>query len=318
MGPADNLTPMFGVPIPTPNTPIMPVQNRTMVQPISALPNSGQSHTFKETSGKHTGIAGVARNVLGTLGDFLLKNIGLDPMYAPAQERRRLNEARQGYAEDPVAAIDRITSINFKEGTRLANEYADNARQDAANAVTAQDRAAALAKADAAEQAKARSISLNMLNTVFDKDEAKRPATYDAVKALIKKQNPSLELPDTYDETTLKAIAGGEVPVKDQIRIENQDDQAEERIQTTQRGQDIRDKRAAIGQDIQERRAAAAANRPRPEKRPTEGDIVSGLIDQQASGKPLSAGQKARVKKYTDGTRASNPLPALKNKYGLK
>ena len=312
MGPADNLTPMFGVPMTTPNAPIMPVQNRTMVQP------SGQSHTFKETSGKHRGIAGVARNVLGTLGDFLLKNIGFDPIYAPAQQKRKMNEAWQGHEVDPVAAIDRITSINFKEGTRLANEYADNARQDAANAVTAQDRAAALAKAEAAEAAKARSISLNMLNTVFDKEEIKRPATYDAVKALIKKQNPGLELPDTYDETALKAIVAGEVPVKDQIRIENQDDQAEERIQVTREGQTIRDKRAAAGQAIQERRAAAVANRPRPGRRPTESEIVSGLIDQQAGGKPLTAGQRARVKKYTDGTRASGTLPALKNKYGLK
>ena len=299
--------------MPTPNAPIMPVQNRTMSSPAG-----GQSHVFKETSGKHKGIAGVARNVLGTLGDFLLKNIGFDPMYAPAQERRRLNEAWQGHAEDPVAAIDRITSINFKEGTRLANEYADNARQDAANAVTAQDRAAALAKAAAAEQTKSNSISLNMLNTVFGTDEGKRPANYDAVKALIKTQNPDLVLPDTYDETALKAIIAGEVPVKDQMRIENQDEQAEERVQTTQRGQDIRDKRAAVGQSIQERRAAAVANRPRPERRATESQVVSDLIDQQAAGKPLSAGQKARVKKYTDGTRASGPLPALKNKYGLK
>lgn len=78
---------------------------------------------YVERDAKHTGLGGVARDILGTLGDFLLTRLRMPAMYGPAQANRRLSSALQGYEQDPESAINRVTSINPTYGMQLRDNH---------------------------------------------------------------------------------------------------------------------------------------------------------------------------------------------------
>ena len=91
-------------------------------------------------------------------------------------------------------------------------------------------------------------------------------------------------------------------------RINNQDEQAATRNDTTLRGQTIRSNDTRRGQDIRSSDAAAgrASRASKSGGRVTEGGVIQGLIDR---GTPLTAGEQARVTKYTQGTSGRRPIP---------
>lgn len=254
-------TPLFGVPL----------QPAPQAAPVAA-PAPAAPQRYQEQDGKHRGVAGVARDILGTLGDFLLTRLHMPAMYAPAQRDRKLAAAQANIDTDPVGSIQQVSSIDPVFGAKLRDQYIDNQRLAAGQASTAEARNARLAQAQDVQNMRTRGYAASMLGSMTSWDDAKRQQFYPQMRAQViaagNKQGLDLstELPETYDPTALDAFIDGAVPVGTQRaqrltkeRIDNQDEQAGARVEATTRGQDIRSSDTRRGQDI--RSGDAAANR---------------------------------------------------------
>lgn len=282
---APQTTPLFGVPL-TPQAAPAPV-----AAPV-ATPQK-----YEEQDGKHKGVAGVARDILGTLGDFLLTRLHMPAMYGPAQKNRKLAAAQAGYETDPLGAINRVTSLDPVFGAKLRDQYIDNQRLAAGQESTVEARNARLANAQEAQNQRTRGYAASMLGSMASWDDAKRQQFYPQMREQVlgagKRQGLDLsaELPETYDSTALDAFIDGAVPVGTQRaqrltkeRIDNQDEQAGARIDATVRGQDLshQDRQSgqaitARGQDI--RASTAAAGR----------SAASERLDRRLASRPAPA-----------------------------
>lgn len=58
------------------------------------------------------GIRGTFRDILGTLGDTFLMQAGQDPLYRNTRMQERRSEALHGFAENPMAAIERLRQLD--------------------------------------------------------------------------------------------------------------------------------------------------------------------------------------------------------------
>lgn len=287
---APQTTPLFGVPVSPQAAPAAPV-----AAPVAA------PRRYQEQDGKHRGVAGVARDILGTLGDFLLTRLHMPAMYAPAQRDRKLAAAQEDYQTDPLGAINQVTSIDPVFGAKLRDQYIDNQRLAAGQASTIEARDARLAQVKEATDQRTRTYAASMLGSMSTWDDAKRQQFYPQMRSQViaagNRQGFDLspELPETYDGTALDAFIDGAVPVGTQRsqrlvkeRIDNQDAQAGARVGATIRGQDVRSADTRRGQDIRSgdaaagraaangRNAARIAARPAPAPRtpkPTATDL---------------------------------------------
>lgn len=214
---------LFGIPVPDS---IANTDNQSQTLPLN-LPDINPvaaSHTYQEQSGKHKGAAGIGRDILGTLGDFLLTRLHMKPMYWPGQQDRKLNAAWQGHDEDPQAALDRVTDVDFNTGTKLRDQYTDNQRLQAAQESTAETRAARVATAQDLVEMKASGYASASLNTMKTWDEPKRKQFYPQLRNQIilagKKYGADFsDLPEVYDASTAPILEGfisGAVPVATQ------------------------------------------------------------------------------------------------------
>lgn len=263
---APQTTPLFGVPL----------QPAPTAAPPVAAPAPASPQRYEERDGKHRGVAGVARDILGTLGDFLLTRLHLPAMYAPAQRDRKLAAAQANIDTDPIGAIQQVSSIDPVFGAKLRDQYIDNQRLAASQASTAEARNARLAQAQEAQNMRTRSYAASMLGSMANWDDAKRQQFYPQMRSQVlaaaNKQGLDLssELPEQFDSTALDAFIDGAVPVGTQRaqrltkeRIDNQDAQAAARNATTIRGQDLSHQDRVSGQAVtmrgQDIRAATAA-----------------------------------------------------------
>lgn len=215
------------------------------------------SHRYEEQSGKHKGAAGTARNVLGFLGDFLLKKIGMPAMYGPGEEERKLNAAWQGHEQDPQAALDRVTDVNYNAGIKQRDQYDDNQRlaaQQQSTAALRQERVDTM-------QEKTRTSVLDRtaryMNGIAGLPPEKRAEAYANGRKLwansaTVRGDPALQaqlddfFPEKYDEGVVTGSIGQFVPVATQWnqaitsnRDSNNYEMAGKRDQTTRRGQDL-------------------------------------------------------------------------------
>lgn len=296
------LTPVFNVPVkPQPNAPVTP----------------RAPQAYQEQSGKHKGVAGVARDILGTLGDFLLTRLRMPAMYAPAQRDRKLAAAQTNTDTDPIGAIQQVSSLDPVFGAKLRDQYIDNKRLEASQASTIEARDSRLALAQEAQNLRTRSYAASMLESMASWDDAKRKQFYPQVRQQVlsagKRQGLDLsdDLPAEFDATTLDAFIDGAVPVGTQRahrltkeRIDNQDNQADVRADERYRHNTRTESQKDVALSIAKERAAKSGSSSGrggggSGRRPTESQIVQDLLD---SGKPLTVGQKARVRKYTQGT----------------
>lgn len=277
---APQMTPLFGVPL----------QPAPTAAPPVAAPAPASPQRYEERDGKHRGVAGVARDILGTLGDFLLTRLNLPAMYAPAQQKRKLAAAQANIDTDPIGAIQQVSSIDPVFGAKLRDQYIDNQRLAASQASTAEARNARLAQAQEAQNMRTRSYAASMLGSMANWDDAKRQQFYPQMRSQVlaaaNKQGLDLssELPEQFDSIALDAFIDGAVPVGTQRaqrltkeRIDNQDAQAAARNATTIRGQDVSAATARRGQDI--RASTAAAGR----------EAASDRLDRRLSARPAPA-----------------------------
>ncbi len=252
-------TPLFGVPMGG----VAPVAAPPQAAPVAA---PAQPQRYVEQDGKHRGVAGVARDILGTLGDFLLTRLRLPAMYGPAQERRRLAAAQANIDSDPVGAIQQVSSIDPVFGAKLRDQYIDNNRLAATQASTAEARDARLAQAQALTDDRTRSRAAAMLGTMATWDDTRRATNYGALRdqairyAQANGLDLSNELPTEFDPVQLDSFIDSSVPVGTQRaqrltreRMDQQQDQFEQRDATTRRGQDIASGDRAASRDVTRR-----------------------------------------------------------------
>lgn len=205
-------TPLFNVPVSNGR------ENAPAAVDFSSIPDANVPEPRRQ--GRHDGVQGVARDILGTLGDFLLTRLRLPAMYAPAQRQRRLNEAFEGFEQNPEEAIRRVTEVDFTQGQRLREQNVDNQRLAAAQASTAEAREARLQlQRDAAAQ-RGHAVVSGLLNTLSGMSEEDRRRNYpmmrDRARAAAAQRGLTLspqEVPDNYDPIALDAYLNSNVPV---------------------------------------------------------------------------------------------------------
>jgi hypothetical protein len=211
-------TPLFNVPMGSPDPSQTTTIDPSIAGRVASMGNiqPAASNKFVETDGKHRGVAGVARDILGTLGDFLLTRLHMPAMYGPAQKDRRLNEAVTGFDQNPIAAINRVTDVDFNAGTKLRDQYTDNARLQAQLDATKEARDARVAIAQEVAKNRSRGIAASMLNSIPADDSA--PDLYKKQRAQIVAAYPDIanELPTEYDPISVNSFIGGQVPVSKQ------------------------------------------------------------------------------------------------------
>lgn len=288
-------TPLFGVPLaPQPAAPVA----TTPVAPASP-------QRYEEKDGKHRGVAGVARDILGTLGDFLLTRLRMPAMYGPAQQKRKLAAAQEGYESDPLGAINRVTSIDPVFGAKLRDQYIDNQRLAATQESTAEARNQRLGLANEAANQRTRTYAASMLGSMGTWDEAKRQQFYPQMREQVinagKRQGLDLsaELPEAYDGVALDAFIDGAVPVGTQRTQRLSGD----RIEATIRGQDVRSADVRRGQDIASGdRAAGRATTERGQDLTAGGRAASDATTrrgQDIRSRDTQRGQDLRPQKFT-------------------
>ena len=153
--------------------------------------------------------------ILGALGEYLLDATGLGDII----KERKINSAMQNFDQDPLGTINTVSGIDYQFGSKLRDQYIDNQRLIAAQAATAEDRAARLALAQTAANDRTRNRVASMLGSMAGWDETKRQTGY----ALMREQalkyasanglDLSTELPDQYDGVALDSFIDASVPV---------------------------------------------------------------------------------------------------------
>lgn len=191
-------------------------------------PAPGSDH-YVEHNPHHMGAAGVARDILGTLGDFLLTRLHMPAMYAPAQHQRQLEAAVQGFDTDPLGAINRVTDVDYTAGSHLRDQFIDNQRAAAQQSSTMEARNTRLQLAQTAQNDRTRARAASMLGTMATWDDSRRQQNYGAMRQQVLNYGTrngldlSSELPDSYDSNALDAFIQNAVPVgmQGQLRLGN-------------------------------------------------------------------------------------------------
>jgi hypothetical protein len=241
--PNSKVSPLFGIP-----TQELPA--------TSVVSNDGPTTDLdRPQPQKH----GAVHNILSTLGDFLLDATGLSGVI----KTRRLNEAMQGFDEDPQGTISRVSGIDYGVGSKLRDQYIDNQRLAAAQESTAEARAARIQSAQIVQNDRTRQRAAAMLGTMASWDDAKRSANYGTMRDQVLKYGAangldlSAELPSSYDGNALDGFIDSAVPVGTQRAQRLTQDKNEataqlgkDRIEVTKRGQDISSADRAAGRAV--------------------------------------------------------------------
>lgn len=268
---------------------------------------------YVEQDGKHKGVAGVARDVLGTLGDFLLTRLGMPAMYAPAQRNRKLGIAQQDFDSDPLGSIEQVTSLDPLQGAKMREQYTDNQRVAAQNATTNQLREQSLtqqaevAALRAAErEAKRQSVSAGTITAALSaKTPESRKKQYQNAYNLLSRNYGAdsvqgLPAPDSFSDDSIEDVVtylGQYTSPESQEKLT----MAQDRIVEQRRAAAEREAQGRARIAGQGKRDAVAAQ-PRVTKTVVDEDRNYVTVDNRGNTK--NTGVKAPVK--TSGKR---PLP---------
>ncbi len=215
----DSLSPLFNIPLDfqaSPNDIRATMQQERQPAPID--PRYAED-TYVERDGKHKGVAGTARDVLGFLGDLLLTRLHMPAMYSQSQQKRKLSAAMEGFDQDPESAINRVASIDPVYGAKLREQHVDNKRLDTTRAQVNEDRDARIAIQQETKNNQIRGFGASMVNTMSGWPEDKRKENWPSLRSQViaagKRRGYDLtdELPETYDPMQLDAFIDSAVPV---------------------------------------------------------------------------------------------------------
>jgi hypothetical protein len=305
------------LPAPTGNTPA-PGQPQEMATPQLQNPDAQPK--------KH----GAIHNILATLGDFLLSATGLDGVI----KKRQLNEAMQGFDQDPVGTISHVSKIDYSVGAKLRDQYIDNQRLAASQASTIESRNARLAQAQQAQDQRTRGYTAAMLGSMASWDDTKRQQFYPQMRQQVinaaAKQGLDLsaELPEKFDPVALDAYIDGAVPVGTQrsqkltqdrneasnkvavARVEEtgRHNQATEDLGQARLGETARHNQTTEGQGAARiAKSGSSGGRVKPISSYTADDgrkmVMMSDGSERASGKLVRPPAKSSVTKPTEGMR---------------
>jgi hypothetical protein len=99
--------------------------NRSYIEAAQAAANNVPGH--KGMFGLH----GTLRDILGMVGDAMLVQSGRSPIYSPARQEEKTQDALSGFTVDPVAAQERLAQTDTKTALQLHQDSAlDDYRKD--------------------------------------------------------------------------------------------------------------------------------------------------------------------------------------------
>lgn len=279
---------------------------------------TGVSPTYTP-DGKHTGIAGVAHDVLGTLGDFLLNHLGLPAMYAPAQQLRKEQEARQGFDDgsDQLGSINRMARVNAPMAQAMSTQMVDNNRTAAYQQSVEEARQTRLGFAQDKINTGRRSGLGGMLYSISKMPADQQQAAY--TQQLPKLNAAAASMGDdpfspTYDKNAAAAYVGQYTPLTVQQQIDAANGRNAATNVVTTAGQVSKATTAAAGQ------AVSVGNNERTTNQSNTNNIRT--TDTSAAGHAITADTAAQhdttVRRGQDMKSAGGSLANLKSKYGLK
>ena len=183
----------------------IPLGNRSHVEEARDWEGKNPQRTGK------FGIKGVLRDVLGALSDNYLMQNGQKPQYQAMRQQERISDAMAGFAQNPMAAMERLASI--PGGTEAAYDLFKTVGSQQSDA--AQQRAAA-AKNAAEMYDKGVRIFGQMAG-------AANADTYGTAKDLLQEVRNRYGLgekfivPDEYDEKLMRTYQYGGMPAQQQV-----------------------------------------------------------------------------------------------------
>jgi hypothetical protein len=235
------------------------------------------------------------RTTLGTIADVLLSALSghVATPFAEMKRNQNMQEAMEGFTQDPENTIRRIARFNPKMALELQEKYTDNTRQQG---------------------------TLDRQNNVFDMQKEQlvynrvagmmggaNEGTWDKMRqmALAVGQQYGVDVspyvPKKYDPDSINYMRNGAIKPLDQEKLAETHDYHGATITTRQRGQDIRHGDAIRGQDLShgDRVTAEAGRNARhtgPAGKPTPRSLMTkygpGIISKDGTKMMVSRGGK--------------------------
>lgn len=195
-------------------------------------------------------INGGLRDLLGALADGHAQSQGMDPMYAPKRKQERFGEAMEGYTEDPMGAINRVSKIDAGMGQKYLDNHLDEVArrrqfesQDEARKAAAEDR-----QERQALQAQARFAG--MLRSVDG------PEAYDRIRPILSTfaerfPNAGLEVPSVYNSDWVETTRNGAILPKDQTMMDYRQENLSEKKRSNLVNEDRKERTLQSGVVLQ-------------------------------------------------------------------
>lgn len=196
------------------------------------------------------------RSFLEKLGDAVLVYDDEEPAFANATRERNMRSAMEGFTQDPINAIRRISQIDPKLALELHERYTDNSRQE--RSVKRQ------------EQLFDFKLEEAVVDRVANAMGAATPETWAQMRQQMinyaKNKGVTLpyDIPEVYDENAINFIRYGELPIVKQEGFERADkriaqgdvrlQQGERRLNETERHHYVQEGQAATNEAGRNRR----------------------------------------------------------------
>jgi len=259
---------------------------------------------------KRHGIMGIVNGILETVGDVALTQLGLGPQFGPAHQQNRINKVLEGYQDDPEGAILNISKIDPNYGYKLAQlrqreELAAERNQLDADKAAVTKGKAELALADAAAKNYQKGVSIwsNMMGAIEDE------SSFNTIKPMLNGVKgtyglgPEFVVPDKYNQALITPQAKMGMTANQQAIDYDRDTAQVEKARSNKAREATAEKNAEAN--------LTRANKPPAAKKPTEADIVQGLIDLKDRGGKLTAGQENRINRYNKGKDNKYVVPVV-------
>ena len=69
------------------------------------------------------GMKGTLRDILGIVGDTLMMNSGIDPVFMPTRRGEAVSDAMGSYGTNPLGAVQQVSAIDPKLGQQYLEQY---------------------------------------------------------------------------------------------------------------------------------------------------------------------------------------------------
>lgn len=198
------------------------------------------------------GIKGTMRDILGTLGDAFLTQSGNNPLYRQQRQVEKEGDAMLGFADNPLAAVERLAAVNPSAARELQDGVA---RQE----MMKEDRELRALKQEEAYKNNVLDRGSRFLDTVNPKNYKDVRNLYNNYLANKRVEAP-WELPEEYDQEAVDRIRMGGIPTKDQWKEGNTQEYREEVLDERRINNERRDTTTRRGQTLRDRRAGQAEN----------------------------------------------------------